>query len=74
MQIEKFTHVDNGKTIYAVIGEPDAETAMIEVCRYKKDSKDEFMRTHKIYTGLIKNKKLYISDMLSPKTAEESEE
>ena len=60
MQIEKFTHVDNGKTIYAVIGEPDAETAMIEVCRYKKDSKDEFMRTHKIYTGLIKNKKLYV--------------
>ena len=60
MQIEKFTHVDNGKTIYAVIGEPDTETAMIEVCRYKKDSKDEFMRTHKIYTGLIKNKKLYV--------------
>lgn len=60
MQIEKFTHVDNGKTIYAVIGEPDAETAMIEVCRYKKDSKDEFMKTHKIYTGLIKNKKLYV--------------
>lgn len=60
MQIEKFTHVDNGKTIYAVIGEPDKHNAMIEVCRYKKDSKDEFMRTHKIYTGLIKNKKLYV--------------
>ena len=60
MQIKKFTHVDNGKTIYAVIGEPDKHNAMIEVCRYKKDSKDEFMRTHKIYTGLIKNKKLYV--------------
>ena len=60
MQIEKFTHVDNGKTIYAVIGEPNAETAMIEVCRYKKDSKDEFMKTHNIYTGLIKGKKLYV--------------
>ena len=60
MRIEKFNHIDNGKVIYAVIGEPDAETAMIEVCRYKKDSKDEFMRTHKIYTGLIKNKKLYV--------------
>ena len=60
MQVKKFTHVDNGKTIYAVVGEPNAETAMIEVCRYKKDSKDEFMKTHKIYTGLIKNKKLYV--------------
>ena len=60
MQIKKFTHVENGKTIYAVIGEPDKDNAMIEVCRYKKDSKDEFMRTHKIYTGLIKNKKLYV--------------
>ena len=37
MQIRKFTHVDNGKTLYAVIGEPDADAAMIEVCRYKKD-------------------------------------
>lgn len=60
MQIEKFTHIDNGKTIYAVIGESDGEKAMIEVCRYKKDSKEEFMKTHKIYTGLIKNKKLYV--------------
>ena len=60
MQIKKFTHVDNGKTIYAVIGEPNVEKAMIEVCRYKKDSKDEFMNTHKIYTGLIKGKKLYV--------------
>lgn len=60
MKIEKFTHIDNGKTIYAVIGETNAEKAMIEVCRYKKDAKDEFMKTHKIYTGLIKNKKLYV--------------
>lgn len=60
MQIEKFTHIENGKTIYAVIGEPDKNNAMLEVCRYKKDSKDEFMKTHKIYTGLIKNKKLYV--------------
>lgn len=60
MRIEKFNHIDNGKVIYAVIGEPDADTAMLEVCRYKKDSKDEFMKTHKIYTGLIKNKKLYV--------------
>ena len=60
MQIEKFTHVDNGKTIYAVIGESNKEEAMLAVCRYKKDSKDEFMNTHHIYTGLIKDKKLYV--------------
>ena len=60
MQIKKFTHVDNGKTIYAVVGESNADTAMIEVCRYKKDSKEEFMKSHNIYTGLIKGKKLYV--------------
>lgn len=60
MRIEKFTHVQNKKTIYAVIGEPDINTAMLEVCRYKKDSKDDFMNTHKVYTGLIKGKKLYV--------------
>ena len=31
MQIKKFTHVDNGKTLYAVIGEPDKHNAMIEI-------------------------------------------
>ena len=60
MQIEKFTHVDNGKTIYAVIGERDRYNALIAGCRYKKDSKDEFLKSHNIYTGLIHNKKLYI--------------
>lgn len=60
MQIRKFTHVDNGKTLYAVIGEPNADTAMIEVCRYKKEARNIFLRTHNIYTGLIKGKKLYV--------------
>ena len=60
MQIKKFTHIDNGKIIYAVTEEPDVETALLEVCRYKKESKDEFMKTHKVYTGLIKGKKLYV--------------
>jgi hypothetical protein len=60
MKIEKFTHVDNGKTIYAVIGEPNETEAKLAVCRYKKDSRDDFMNTHKVYTGLIKNKKLYV--------------
>lgn len=60
MKIEKFTHVDNGKTIYAVIGEPNKEEAMLAVCRYKKDSKETFMNTHHVYTGLIKGKKLYV--------------
>lgn len=60
MKIEKFTHIDNGKTIYAVIDEPNEYEAKLAVCRYKKDSKTEFMNTHKVYTGLIKNKKLYV--------------
>ena len=59
MKIEKFTHVDNGKTIYAVIDEPNKNDAMLAVCRYKKDAKETFMSTHHIYTGLIKGKKLY---------------
>lgn len=60
MKIEKFTHVDNGKTIYAVIGEPDKDNALNEVCRYKKDAFDKFKQEHNIYTGLIKGKKLYV--------------
>ena len=60
MQIKKFTHIENGKTIYAVIGVPNEYNAKLAVCRYKKDAKDEFMNTHKIYTGLIKGKKLYV--------------
>lgn len=60
MKIEKFTHVDNGKTIYAVIDEPNKNEAMLAVCRYKKDAKETFMSTHHIYTGLIKGKKLYV--------------
>ena len=57
MRIEKFRHVDNGKTIYAVVGASDTKTALIEVCRYKKDAKARFMKEHKIYKGLIKKNK-----------------
>lgn len=60
MKIEKFSHVENGKTIYAVIGESDKAKAMEEVCRYKKINKTEFFKTHLLYTGIIKNKKLYV--------------
>ena len=60
MQIEKFTHVQNKKTLYAVIGTSNKDEALTEVCRYKKDSFEKFMQEHKIYTGLIKGKKLYV--------------
>lgn len=60
MKIEKFSHVANGKTIYAVVGETDKNNALVEVCRYKKNALDKFKRTHQIYTGLIKGKKLYV--------------
>ena len=63
MRIEKFSHVENGKTVYAVIGEPNEQIAMEEVCRYKKMNQTEFYKTHNIYTGLIKNKKLYLIDI-----------
>ena len=60
MKIEKFTHVDNGKIIYAVIGEPNKDIAFLEVGRYKKEAYDKFKQEHNIYTGLIKGKKLYV--------------
>lgn len=63
MKIEKFSHVENGKVVYAVIGEPNAENAMREVGRYKKMNQYELEKTHNIYTGLIRNKKLYRIDI-----------
>lgn len=59
MRIEKFSHVDNGKIVYAVIGESNPNLAMEEVCKYKKANKSIFYSEHIIYTGLIKNNKLY---------------
>jgi hypothetical protein len=63
MKIKKFCHVDNGKTVYAVIGESDRFNALKEVCQYKKANSIDFYNTHNIYTGLIKNKKLYRIDI-----------
>lgn len=63
MKIEKFTHVKNGKTIYVVMEEPDRNNALMSVCRYKKDAKSKFLNTHNIYTGLVKNNKLYMADI-----------
>lgn len=60
MQIEKFTHLENGKTLYAVIGEPSKYEALLEVCRYKKESQERFFKENTAYTGLIKGKKLYL--------------
>ena len=59
MRIEKFSHVDDGRTVYAVIGAENPMVAMKEVCRYKKENATKFFVNNIIYTGLIKNKKLY---------------
>ena len=59
MKIEKFSHVDNGKVVYAVIGAASPTEAMKEVCRYKKANSIRFFEEHIYYTGLIKNKNLY---------------
>ena len=59
MRIEKFSHVDNGKVVYAVIGVDNPEVAMEEVYKYKKANRKDFYSSHFIYTGLIKGNKLY---------------
>lgn len=59
MRIEKFSHVENGKIVYAVIGANTPTEAMQEVCRYKKANSKSFSDEHICYTGLIKNNKLY---------------
>ena len=59
MKIEKFSHVDNGKVVYAVIGIDNPEVAMEEVYKYKKANRKDFYSSHFIYTGLIKGNKLY---------------
>ena len=68
MRIEKFSHVENGKIVYAVIGENNPEIAMEEVYKYKKTNRKDFYELKKscfvegeniIYTGLIKGNKLY---------------
>lgn len=63
MKIEKFSHVDNGKIIYAVVGEFIPEVALKDVCQYKKMNQIEFYKTHNIYTGLIKGDDLYRVDI-----------
>lgn len=59
MRIEKFSHVDNGKVVYAVIGANNPTEAMEEVGRYKKANMSQFCMEHIYYTGLIKGNKLY---------------
>lgn len=61
--IKTFTHVENGKTMYAVTGVTDNDVALDMVRKHKKAKKDSFMKTHCIKDGYIYNGKLYIGEI-----------
>jgi len=61
--IKAFTHVENGKTMYAVTGIDDNTKALDAVRKHKKAGKIAFMKTHCVRDGYICNNKLYIGEI-----------
>ena len=57
--IKTFTHVKNGKTMYAVTNEQDNATALELVRKFKKKGKN-FTSEHNVCDGTIYNNKLYV--------------
>ena len=60
MELRKFKHVKNNKTVYAVIGAKDIKEAMDYVYRYKKAEYLDFNINHKATTGYIYKNNLYV--------------
>ena len=60
MKIRKFKHVENGKTIYAVIGADSITDALKFVYRYKKAEISDFMKNHNACLGTIYKNNLYV--------------
>lgn len=60
MEIRKFKHVKNGKTVYAVIGAESIHDAKEFVYRYKKAEWIDFMANHDACIGTIYKNNLYV--------------
>lgn len=60
MEIRKFKHVKNGKTVYAVIGANSIQEAKELVYRYKKAEWSDFMTNHDACLGTIYKNNLYV--------------
>ena len=60
--IKTFTHVKNGKTMYAVTGETDNAMALEAVRKFRKRGKS-FTTDHKVCDGTIYKNKLYVGDI-----------
>ena len=65
--IQTFTHVKNGKTMYAVTNENSDANALDTVRRYQKKG-TSFMSEHNVCDGTIYNKKLYVGSINRKKT------
>lgn len=63
MEIRKFKHVENGKTVYAVIGAKSVQEAKEFVYKYKKAEWIDFNINHDTCTGTIYNNNLYVGDI-----------
>lgn len=60
MEIRKFKHVKNGKTVYAVVGADSIQEAKEFVYRYKKAEWSDFMTNHDACLGTIYKNNLYV--------------
>lgn len=60
MEIRKFKHVKNGKTVYAVVGADSIQEAKEFVYRYKKAEWSDFMTNHDACLGMIYKNNLYV--------------
>ena len=63
MEIRKFKHVKNGKTVYAVIGAESAQEAKEFVYKYKKAEWLDFNINHNTCDGTIYKNNLYVGDI-----------
>lgn len=61
--IKTFTHVENGKIMYAVTGTNNNDTALDMVRKYRKANKTTFLKTHCVRDGYICNNKLYLGEI-----------
>ena len=64
MELRKFKHVKNNKTVYAVIGANSINEAMDYVYKYKKAEYVDFSINHRAAVGYIYKNNLYVGRVL----------
>ena len=61
--VTTYTHLKNGKTVYAVTGETDNNKALDAVAIFRKTSKTTTRNTYKVCDGCLCGNKMYVGDI-----------